>query len=518
MALMTKLAGSENCGGQVTLLLNSRGRPMWIEPAEQTIDNILALEKDLWRIDRGRVAALDLLRQGILRYPGQPRLLAQHVARARSLADWRDGAPSIAALIATGESTWPFYVCDEPAVHRAAAMAYRTAREIEAVPSFKHGPATAKMPLRIGYLSTDFRSHPTSLLTAELFERHDRRRVTVTGYSLRASDESALRRRIEAGFDRFVDLSGATDAEAAARIYGDSIDILVDLNGYRRGARSGILARRPAPVQVSFLAFPGTMAADFIDYMIGDPIVFGNGAAEHFTERLVVLPDTYQPNDSRQAIASPPPTRSEVGLPASGFVYCCFNSPRKIAPAMFDCWMRLLKQIDGAVLWLLAPWAGVADNLRREAAARGVEPARLVIASRLPLADHLARLGLADLALDTLPYGAHTTGSNALWAGVPMLTCLGKSFAGRVGASLLNAIGLPELITLDLDAYERLALRLAHEPDLLASFRRRLAANRLTTPLFDCARYTRHLEIAYGTMWAIHCESGEPRSFGVLPQ
>jgi predicted O-linked N-acetylglucosamine transferase (SPINDLY family) len=269
---------------------------------------------------------------------------------------------------------------------------------------------------------------------------------------------------------------------------------------------------------VNFLAFPGTMAADFIDYMIGDPIVFGAGAAEHFTERLVVLPDTYQPNDSRRMIANPPPTRNEAGLPPDGFVYCCFNIPLKISPDIFDCWMRLLRNSDGAVLWLLAPWTGVAENLRREAAARGVEPDRLVFAPRLPLADHLARLSLADLALDTLPYGAHTTASDALWAGVPMVTCLGKSFAGRVGASLLNAIGLPELITPDPDAYETLALRLAHEAELLASFRQRLAVNRLTTPLFDCARYTRHRETAYATMWAIHCDAGEPRSFGVLPQ
>ncbi len=491
---------------------------MMSEPADQAVENILAVEKKLWRTDKWRVAALDLLRQGIRRYPGHARLLARYTARTRLLADWRAGAPNIAALIAAGGGGWPLYLCEEPALHRAAAAAQAAHNAKEAVTPFRHGPAAAKKPLRIGYLSADFRAHQTSQLIAELFERHDRCRVAVTGYSLRASDGSPLRRRIEAGFDRFVDLSDVADAEAAGRIHRDGTDILVDLNGYWRGARSGILARRPAPVQVSFLAFPGTMAADFIDYMIGDPIVFGDGAAEQFTERLVVLPDTYQPNDSRQAIASPPPTRSEVGLPPGSFVYCCFNFPQKLSPDMFDRWMRLLRETDGAVLWLLAPRMGVADNLRREAVARGVDPARLVFAPRLPLADHLARLSLADLALDTLPCGAHKTASDALWAGVPMVTCLGKSFAGRVGASLLNAVGLPELITPDLDAYETLALRLAHEADLLASFRQRLAANRLTTPLFDCARYTRHLEIAYATMWAIHCDGGEPRSFGVLRQ
>jgi len=493
------------------------------EPPDRVIDRILAFERKLWRAANVRASALDLLREGLRRHPGDRRLRVRLALRALSLADWRDRASDIAAVLANGQRPplplWALLWTDDLVVHRAAAVDWAARFAAKVGAPFRHGAGSARRPLRVGYLSADFRAHAVSTLIAELLEGHDRRRVAITGYSLHNGDGSPLRARLEAGVDRFVDLSGLPDAEAAARIYADGTDILVDLNGYTAGGRSGILARRPAPIQVSLLGFSGTMAADFIDYIIGDPVVLGDGAAEHFTERLVELPETFQPNDSRKVIASPLPSRTEAGLPGDGFVFCCFNDPRRLSPEMFDIWMRLLARSDGAVLWLNAPWSEVADNLRREAAARGVDPARLIFARRLPsLADHLARLSLADLALDTLPYGAHTTASDALWAGVPMVTCIGRSFAGRVGASVLSAIGLPELITPDLQAYEALALRLAHEPDLLAALRRRLVANRLTSPLFDCARYTRHLETAYETMWAIHCTGGEPRAFGVLPQ
>jgi len=497
---------------------NTKAPPL---PADLGVDMILALDDKMWAGGE-RPAALALLRQGLRRYPGEPRLMGRLARTATSLADWRDGAIDIAAVIAAGRDAlsamWALCLADDPTLHRACAADHAAHMPVSAAPGYLHSLAQDKPLLRIGYLTADFREHPMSQCTAELFERHDRRRVAITGYSLGKDDGSPLRRRIEAGFDCFVDLAGCADAEAAARIHADAIDILVELIGYTTFNGCGIMALRPAPIQVSLLGFPGTKATPFIDYLVGDPIVCGDGAAEHYTERLALLPETYFPNDSRKAIASPPPTRKQAGLPAQGFVFCCFNYPQKITPDMFDRWMRLLRGTRGALLWLLDAWPGVADNLRREAAARGADPERLIFAPRLPLADHLARLSLADLALDTLPCGAHTTASDALWAGVPMITCLGKSFAGRVGATLLNAIGLPELIAPDLEAYEALALRLAHEPDRLAGLRRRLAANRLTAPLFDCARYTRHLEAAYATMWAIHCNGCEPRSFGVLPR
>jgi predicted O-linked N-acetylglucosamine transferase (SPINDLY family) len=488
------------------------------EAADRDVETVLALEEKVWLVRPDCAVGLDLLRQAMRRLGAHPRLRARMAARARWSADWQ--LLQDCAGVPPGPMT-ALYITDDGALHRAAAAreaacVVALAAEEEAIP-FGHPSGYPKQPLRVGYMSTDFREHPMPYCTAELFERHDRCRVAATGYSLRASDGSAPRRRVEAAFERFVDLTGATDAQAAALIHADGIDILVDLNGYTKGARCGILARRPAPVQVNFLGFPGTMAADFIDYIIGDRVVFGDGAAEHVTERLVLLPDTYFPYDSRKPTA-PSPTRDEAGLPATGFVFCCFNAPYKITPRMFDCWMRLLHAADGAVLWLLDLRTGAAENLRWEAAARGINPARLVFAPRLAPADHVARLSLAGLALDTLPYGAHTTAMDALWAGVPMVSCLGKNFAGRVGASLLNAVGLPELITHDLQAYEALALRLARDADLLARLRRRLANNRTTHPLFDTARFARHLETAYETMWAIHCDGGEPRSFGIVRQ
>jgi predicted O-linked N-acetylglucosamine transferase (SPINDLY family) len=488
------------------VVMDERAVHASVDPA---VEDILTLEKELWAVPKCRAAALDLLRQAMRSHPGNDRLLTRHAVRARSLADWRDGAPNIDALLATGAATSMLYFSDDPALHHAAALAYQTKRLVGVESPYLHSPAAARGVLHIGYISSDFRDHVVSQVTAELFERHDRTRVSVTGYSLRASDGSMLRRRIESGFDRFVDLSTATDAEAAERIHADGTDILIDLNGYRTGARIGILARRPAPIQVNFFGFAGTMAAGFIDYIIGDSVIFGGGAASYFSERLVVMPDTYWPNDTRKTVTMPPPTRHDVGLPSAGFVYCCFNLPHKITPGIFGCWMRLLKQTEGAVLWLLAPWGGVAGNLRREAAARGVDPQRLIFARMIPHADNLARLSLADLALDTLPYGAHATAADALWMGVPTVTCLGKTFPGRVGASLLTAIGLPELITCDLDSYEMLALRLARDANLLSSLKQRLAANRLTAPLFDCSRYARHLERAYAMMWSIHCANGD---------
>jgi predicted O-linked N-acetylglucosamine transferase (SPINDLY family) len=501
------------------------------EVNSQTTDVVrefLALQAKMW--DAGyRVAALDFLRQGVGRFPGDPRLTARLAVHARSLADWRDGDVDVATLAAVRPNLVPSMtaICmsDDAALHRASAVAHAARGPAPALPVFRHAAGEMKHKLRIGYISPDFRDHPMGQCMAEVFERHDRRRFDVIGYSLRGED-CALRARIDAGFDRVVDLATSSEAEAAARIHADGIDILIELIGVNTFAGWAALASRPAPVQVSLLGFPGTKAAPFIDYLIGDPVVLGEGANAPFTETLVELPETYYPTDSTKAHLAPlvraegarndGEARTAAGLPPDAFVFCCFNYPHKITPEMFGVWMHILQGVHGAVLWLLEPWPGVAPNLQREAKARGVDPARIVCAPRLPPAEHLARLPLADLALDTLPCGAHTTAVDALWAGVPMLTCLGKSFAGRVGASLLNAIGLPELIVRDLEGYEALAVRLAREPRLLAGYRARLAANRRTAPLFDCAHYTRHLETAYETMWAIHCQGDGPRAFGVL--
>ena len=366
--------------------------------------------------------------------------------------------------------------------------------------AFPERPPRAGGKIRLGYLSNDFRQHPTSQLIAELIERHDRDRFEVTGYSSGPDDGTAIRQRMSQAFDHFVDIRALSHAEAARLIHRDGIDILVDLMGYTRDARPQILACRPAPVQVNFLGYPGTMGADFIDYLIADPVCVPLQDEIFFSEKVVRLPDCYQPNDRQREIAGETPSREACGLPAPGFVFCCFNNSFKLRPTLFALWMRLLAKAPGSVLWLLSANDLASANLRREAAKAGIDPERLIFAPRLPLSEHLARHRLADLFLDTLPYNAHTTASDALWAGLPVLTCKGETFAGRVAASLLMATGMGELITSSLDEYEALASALATDPARLASLKEKLAENRDKAPLFDSERFTRNLEAAYEDM------------------
>ncbi|MGH9579284.1 MAG: hypothetical protein ACRD3R_17735, partial [Terriglobales bacterium] len=318
-------------------------------------------------------------------------------------------------------------------------------------------------------------------------------------------------------FDEMVDITRLGDGEAAAAIKRRKIDILVNLNGYFGRPRQGVFGLRACPVQVNYLGFPGTIGAGYIDYIIADSQVIPPEQKAFYTEKVVYLPDTYQVNDSRRRIAERMPTRAEAGLPDSGFVFCCFNNNYKITPDMFDIWMRLLNKVPGSVLWLLEDNAAASRNLRREAEARGVASERLVFAKVIRLDEHLARHRLADLFLDTLPYNAHTTGSDALWAGLPLLTCQGTTFPGRVAASLLKAVGVPELITSSREEYEALALALATHPAQSAEIRAKLARNRTTHPLFDTDRFRRHIEAAYLAMWE-RAERGEPpASFAVQP-
>ena len=354
--------------------------------------------------------------------------------------------------------------------------------------------------IRIAYVSADFRTHAVASLMAGLFEQHDKTRFEVSAISLRDQQDS-MSERLESAFDRFVPAHGHDDDEVARLMREMEIDIAVDLMGYTEGSRTRIFARRPAPLQVAHLGFPGTMGASYIDYIIVDPVLVPPERQVHYAEKLVHLPHCYMPGDDKRAVARPP-TRREAGLPDKGFVFCSFNIIAKIAPPMFDVWMRLLKNVEGSVLWLSPAKAPAADNLRREAEARGVDGARLVFAPFVAGPEqHLARLSLADLFLDTLPYNAHAGGSDALWAGVPIVTCKGKTFAGRVGASLLGAIGLPELVAESLDSYESLALRLAREPQMLEGVKAKLLRNRKTEPLFDTRRFTRNLEAAYLAIW-----------------
>jgi predicted O-linked N-acetylglucosamine transferase (SPINDLY family) len=367
----------------------------------------------------------------------------------------------------------------------------------------------------VAYLSADFHTHATAFLIAELFERHDRTRFEVLGVGFDRDDQSNIRRRLVASFDRFHDMRTQSDLGAARLLYDLEVDIAVDLKGYTQDCRPEILSHRPAPVQVSYLGYPGTMA-DFIDYIIADATVLPFDQEAFYSEKIVHLPETYQVNDRQRRIAERAPTRQEAGLP-DGFVFCCFNNNHKITPTIFDVWMRLLKAVPDSALWLLADNAAAEANLRREAQVRDIAPERLVFAGRQKLDDHLARHRLADLFLDTLPYNAHTTASDALWAGLPVLTCQGQAFAGRVAASLLKAVGLDELVTHSLVDYEAAALRLAHDRLHLGELRMRLGQQRTTSALFDTDRFCGHLEAAYVTMDEIRRRGGHPRNFAVSP-
>jgi protein O-GlcNAc transferase len=404
---------------------------------------------------------------------------------------------------------------DDAALHLSCAKNYVLDRFAATTQDFGSGAIWRNEKIKVAYLSSDFRLRPLSFLMAELFELHDRSQFEVIGVSFGPDDRSDMRSRLVAAFDRFIDVRTKSD-QAVARLLNDlRIDIAVDLNGHTQGARSSILAFRPAPIQVSYLGLPGTMGADFIDYIIADAIVLPFDEQPHYSENIVHLPDCYMVNDRKRTISSRTPTRGELGLPVEGLVFCCFNNNWKITSAVFDVWMRLLKAVEGSMLWLFRDNGNAETNLRKEAAARGIDRTRLVFADRLPLEDHLARHRLADLFLDTLPYNAHTTASDALWAGLPVLTCRGKAFAGRVAASLLTAVGLPELLTDSLEEYEALALRLATDPLLRSGLRERLQKNRLKCSLFNTDLFCRHMEAAYTTMWELWQRGETPRSFSV---
>lgn len=466
--------------------------------------------------------ALDSLDRTLELAPAHGHALGTRVAAQRSLCDWSGLDERLAALEAAVRADQPVVApfqwlvgCDDPALHLQCARRHAASRFPMRVEPAAGAAPRPQARIRLAYLSADFHGHATGHLMAGLFEQHDRERFELCAYSFGSDRRDAMRQRLERAFDRFVDVRHLDDAAAAQLMVEHGIDIAVDLKGYTHLGRTGILAHRPAPVQVSYLGYPGTLGTDFIDYILADRHVIPQDQCAHYTERVVYLPDSYQVNDAGRAIAPRRPGRSELGLPEHGFVFCCFNQSGKLGPAVFDVWMRLLQQVPGSVLWLLADHAAVPRNLRREAARRGVDPDRLVFGDRRPHAEHLARLTQADLVLDTLPYNAHTTSSDALWAGVPVLTCSGRAFAGRVAASLLHAVGLPELVTTTQADYEAEALSLAGSPLRLQSLRVRLAALRTRAPLFDTARFRRHLEAAYTVMWQRHQHGLAPEAFEV---
>jgi predicted O-linked N-acetylglucosamine transferase (SPINDLY family) len=373
--------------------------------------------------------------------------------------------------------------------------------------------------IRIAYLSPDLREHPVSFLLAGVFEQHDRSRFETTAISIGPDDKSEMRRRLENAFDKFIDVRVKSDGDIARLLRSSEIDIVIDLGGYTRDSRSAILANRPAPIQINYLGYAGTMGAAYIDYLIADSTLVPPSYRSHYSEKIVTLPNSFMPNDeSKRVVSERAFNRSEFGLPENGFVFCCFNQAFKFNPDIFKTLMAIMQSVDNSVLWLSEFSPAVISNLRNEARAAGIDPDRLVFASRMPsYAEHLARHKLADLFLDTLPYNAHTSASDALWSGLPVLTQIGETFAGRVAASLLNTVGLPELIAKTKDEYKRKAIELASSPAKLAAIKTELEHNRRTAPLFQTKLYTRHLESAYEAMYRRQQDGLPPEHITVAP-
>jgi predicted O-linked N-acetylglucosamine transferase (SPINDLY family) len=467
-------------------------------------------------------AALGAYDRALALRPDDSETRSMRLLAKMYLCDWNNFDAECRLLleaVAAAQPVYPFSmlpVSTKPAEQYRCAKTFTEARYSGTAPSLRPGAIQQHARLRIGYVSSDFREHAVANLAAGMFEHHDKTRFSVTAISIGPDDGSALRRRLQNAFDAFIDAGTLRDDEIAARVKDAEIDILIDLNGYTHGARMGIFAQRPAPLQVGYLGYSGTVGADYIDYVIADATVIPERDFACFSEKVVWLPGSFMVNDAARPIADGTPTRAELQLPDGAFVFCCFNQPYKIGPDVFDVWMRLLRAVDGSVLWLKENGAEASRNLRREAEERGVAPERLIFAASVPLAaDHLARQRQADLFLDTLPYNAHATTADALWAGLPVVTCRGETFAGRVASSLLKAAGLDELITASLDDYEAMALKLARDPSLLAAFKSRLLRNRNTCSLFDTARFTRSIEAAYTRMWQMQQSGERPASFAV---
>jgi len=459
----------------------------------------------------GRVEeAVAALAKAVSIHPGYIEAVALLVHQLKDLCDWRmvdDLTKQLIHAVQGGSGAVnPFVFLTletTPAQQRQCAEQWAQARwlavnERALVSAERERMASER--ITIGYLSADFQEHATAHLISELIELHDRSRFRVIGYSYGADDGGDARARLRGAFDCFVDLEYVSHASAAARIRADGVDILVDLKGYTTDARPEIMALRPAPIQVSYLGYPGTMGTRAIDYLLVDRFVVPADQQEHFTEALVHLPHCYLVNDRRRPIARAR-SRAEYGLPEDGFVFCCFNSPHKITPAIFDIWMRLLERVPGSVLWLLESSEAAMANLRREAEARLQGGSELLIfAPVVTNAEHLARFAVADLFLDTLPYNAHTLTCDALWGGCPVLTSTGETFASRVAGSILHAAGLPELVTSTLAEYEATVLRLAGDRAELEMLRARVRKSRMKAPLFDTPRFTRAIESAFEWM------------------
>jgi len=507
------------------VVLGELGRP---DEALAAYDRVLALQPDhvealnnrgyiWWRNKQDYARAIADLQRALALDPNLLYGAGAVLHLKMYAADWQDFDASKAALIdgvRTGKRVArPFMfqaLADTPSDLQACARIHAQDLYPPAVAA-SHARVNGGK-IRIGYLSGEFREQATAILTAGLYERHDRARFEISAIDNGSADHSAMSARLKQAFDHWIDIGALTDAEAAEKIRAAGIDILVNLNGWFGKHRMGVFAHRPAPVQVNYLGFPGTIGAPYMDYIIADRIVIPEGEQRFYDEAVVALPGSYQVNDDRGRKIAPRPTRQEAGLPARGFIFCNFNQSYKLTPDTFAGWMRILKRVDGGVLWLLDAVAPFADNIRQHAESQGVAGERILFAPDQPPAQHLARLSLADLFLDGLPYNAHTTASDALWAGVPLITQAGRAFAGRVAACLLEAAGLPELVMQSQDDCEALAVKLATDPTALAAVKQKLTRN---SPLFDTDLFRRRIEAAYEEMWRVWQAGEKPKSFSV---
>ena len=406
-------------------------------------------------------------------------------------------------------------VSDSAAAQLSCAEVFAETHHYQAI-KYNHTPSqSAAKKIKLAYISADFRDHALTILMVELFERHDRERFEVIAISLKQGSSSSIGNRVVKAFDQFIDATAMSDTEVADLIVELKIDIAIDLMGYTANSRTDILCFKPAPIQVNYLGYPGTMGLKVIDYIIADQFVIPPALKEFYTEQVVYLPDCYQVNDGQRYQPKGDLIRADYGLNVDSFVFCSFNNSYKVTPVFFAIWMRLLAAVPNSVLWLLADNPAVELNQKQFAVACGINPDRLIFAKKVTYQEYLGRYQLADLCLDTLPFNAGTTASDALWVGLPIVTCAGEAFAGRMAGSLLQAIGLPELVTEDLASYEAMAIKLATHPSLLADIKARLLSNKNTQPLFDSQRFCEHLEIAYETMWERYQQGLQPECFSV---
>jgi protein O-GlcNAc transferase len=489
------------------------------DAAVASYDKAIALKPDYAEAFHNRGAALQELKQfdaAVASYdkaielkPDIDYLFGTRLHLKMQMCDWKDFKLNITELsrkVQNGEKTSPSF----PTLALPLSWSdKRKAAEIFVADKYPYdsslGPlhkSARRHKIRIGYYSPDFRAHPVSSLIVRLFELHDRSKFELIAFFFGSEKRDEVTARIAVAFDQFIDVRKISDMEVAALSRKLGIDIAIDLGGHTQNCRTGIFSYRAAPIQINYLGYPATMGADYIDYIVSDEVVIEEKNRNHYTEKIAYLPNSYMPGDPQREISKRVFTRLELGLPESGFIFCCFNAVYKINPEVFDVWAEILRRVCGSVLWL-SPASGTAvENLRKEATGRGLDPERLIFSSRINSpAEHLARVRMADLFLDTWPYNAHTTASDALWAGLPVLTCMGESFASRVAASLLYAIELPELVTETQTDYETLAIELATNPAKLKAIKDKLKKNRLTTPLFDTAVFAKHIETAYTKMY-----------------